>query len=226
MSGIDFSVVWQAAPYLWAGLTFTLSLTVAAFLIGISVGTLLAIAQHLQVPVLAPLARIYVAVMRSIPLIMVLFWFFFLMPVVVGYVTGSPRPVPVGAHATAYITFGLFEAAYYCEIIRAGLRAVPRGQYEACRAMSMSPFLTYRLVILPQVLRAVGPIVLNQTIVLFQDTSLVYVLSLTDLLGAAAKMAQINGRLVEMYLAAALIYLVISTLASQIVTMLKRRSWR
>jgi glutamate/aspartate transport system permease protein len=223
MNGLDFSVVWTALPYLWQGLLFSLSLTVVAFLIGMTFGTLLALAQHLELPAFSQIARGYVAVMRSIPLIMVLFWFFFLVPIIVGYLSGSGRPVPIGANATAFITFGLFEAAYYSEIIRTGLRTIPRGQYESARALSLGVIKTYRLVILPQVIRAVSPIMLSQTIILFQDTSLVYVLSLTDLLGAASKVAQINGRLVEMYLAAAAIYFVISSVASQAVATLKRK---
>jgi len=226
MTGFDFSSIVQALPRLWQGLQFSLSLTIAAFVIGMAVGTALALVQHLQVPVLSQLARIYVALMRSVPLIMVLFWFFFLVPLIVGHLSGSGRPVPIGASATAYITFGLFEAAYYCEIIRAGLRAIPKGQYEAARALSLSPLRTYRLVILPQVVRTVSPIILSQTIILFQDTSLVYVLSLTDLLGAASKTAQINGRLVEMYLAVAVLYFVISFAASQLIATMKRRTAR
>lgn len=225
-AGFDLAVVGAALPFLWEGLWFSLRLTVAAFAIGMVVGTALALVQHLGIPVLAQVARLYVTVMRSVPLIMVLFWFFFLVPILVGHLTGSSRPVPVGATATAYITFGLFEAAYYCEIIRAGLRAIPRGQYEAARALSLGTWRAYRLVILPQVLRAVSPIILSQTIILFQDTSLVYVLSLTDLLGAASKMAQINGRLVEMYVAVAVIYLALSCAASQGVTLLRRRTRR
>ncbi len=217
MNALDFSVVWQAAPYLWQGLQFSLALTAAAFVIGMVLGTLLALAQHFELPVVAQVARSYVALMRSVPLIMVLFWFFFLMPLVIGHLSGGGRPVPIGATATAFVTFGLFEAAYYCEIIRSGLRAIPKGQYEAARALSLGAIKTYRLVILPQVVRAVSPILLTQTIILFQDTSLVYVLSLTDLLGAASKMSQINGRLVEMYLAAALAYFLICSSASQFV---------
>jgi glutamate/aspartate transport system permease protein len=136
---------------------------------------------------------------------------------------GNGRPIPVGATYTAFITFGLFEAAYYSEIIRVGLRAVNKGQFEACQALALSTFDTYRHVVLPQVFRIASPIILSQTIILFQDTSLVYVLSLTDLLGAASKLAQLNGRLVEMYLAVAVSYLIISSAASQFVASLRKK---
>src|SRR5215510_8525889 len=223
MSALDFSIIAQAWPYLWSGLLFSLSLTVAAFLIGLVLGTCFALVQHFEVPVIGKVVRGYVALMRSIPLILVLFWFFFLVPIVLGHLSGNGRPVPIGATWTAFITFGLFEAAYYSEIIRVGLRAVNRGQFEACRALSLSTFDTYRHVILPQVIRVASPIILSQTIILFQDTSLVYVLSLTDLLGAASKIAQRDGRLVEMYLTVAVVYVVLCAFASQVVAVLKQR---
>lgn len=223
MNSLDFSILLQAWPYLWSGLLFSLALTVVACVIGMILGTCFALIQHFEVPVIGRIVRVYIALIRSIPLILVLFWFFFLVPIVLGHLSGNGRPIPIGATWTAFITFGLFEAAYYSEIIRVGLRAVNRGQFEACQALALSTFDTYRCVILPQVLRVASPIILSQTIILFQDTSLVYVLSLTDLLGAASKLAQLNGRLVEMYLVVALVYLGISSAASQCVAMLRRR---
>jgi amine acid ABC transporter, permease protein, 3-TM region, His/Glu/Gln/Arg/opine family len=224
MNSIDFSIVVPALPYLWEGLKFSLILTLAAFAIGMVLGTALALVQHLEVPILAQFARGYIAIMRSIPLILVLFWFFFLVPIVIGYLNGTGRPVPIGATYTAFITFGLFEAAYYSEIIRVGLRSLPKGQYEAAEALSLPTWKIYWLVILPQVIRAVSPIILSQTIILFQDTSLVYVLSMTDLLGAASKLGQLNGRLVELYLTVAVVYFVICFAASQLVAVLKART--
>jgi len=224
MDSFDFGAVGRAAPYLLDGLGFSLQLTVSSFAGGLVLGVGLALARHLRVPLLAPLATGYIMVMRAIPLIMVLFWFFFLMPMVLMWTTGAPRPVPVGPVYTAFITFAMFEAAYYAEIIRTGLNAIPKGQYEACRALSMSTAKTYWLVILPQVLRSVSPILLTQTIILFQDTSLVYVLSITDMLGAASKIAQRDSRLVEMYLTVAATYLVICVAASQAVAYLRKRN--
>lgn len=217
MNGLDFSSVFANIGYLLQGLKFSLSLTAIAFVVGLLLGTVLALAIHLRLPIIGKLAKLYVAVIRSIPLIMVLFWFFFLVPTFLGWLAGGSRPVPVGANVTAFITFSLFEAAYYCEIIRVGLRSIPKGQFEAAEALSLSKSSTYIHVILPQVFRAVIPIILTQTIILFQDTSLVYVLSLTDLLGAASKLAQISGQLTEYYLTVALIYLVICAGASQLV---------
>jgi glutamate/aspartate transport system permease protein len=223
MGEFDFSAITSATPFLLKGLLFALELTAVAFAGGLVLGIGLAMVRHLNVPVASTVATVYITLLRSIPLIMVLFWFFFLMPLVLMFAIGAPRPVQIGPIWTAFVTFTLFEAAYYAEIIRAGLKSIPRGQYEAARALAFSTWKTYRLVILPQVLRAVSPILLTQTIILFQDTSLVYVLSITDLLGAASKIAQRDGRLAEMYVTVAIVYMVICSLASQMVAVLRKR---
>ena len=223
MGHFDYSVIAEAWPFLLNGLVFSLQLTAVGFAGGLLLGIGIALARHLEVPVLGQLLSGYVTLMRSIPLIMVLFWFFFLMPLILMWATGAPRPVQIGPVWTAFVTFTMFEAAYYAEIIRAGLKSIPKGQYGACSALGMKTWQTYRLVILPQVIRVVSPILLTQTIILFQDTSLVYVLSATDLLGAASKIAQRDSRLVEMYLTVAVVYLVLCSLASQAVTVLRQR---
>ncbi|XHO96505.1 amino acid ABC transporter permease [Azospirillum sp. A26] len=224
MQAMDFTIILQAWPYLCSGLAFSLVLTATAFTAGIVLGTGLALARHLEIPVLGHAARVYIATMRSIPLILVLFWFFFLVPIILGSLSPDGRPVSIGPTTTAFITFCLFEAAYYSEIIRVGLRALNRGQVEASQALGLTTAQAYRYVVLPQVARTAAPIVLSQTIILFQDTSLVYVLSLTDLVGAASKLVQINGRFVELYVTVALVYLAVCCTASHCVTILKRRT--
>jgi glutamate/aspartate transport system permease protein len=161
--------------------------------------------------------------MRSVPLVLMIFWFYFLVPYIGQWLTGSERPVQVGYFMSSLITFTLFEAAYFCEIMRAGIQSIPRGQIAAAQALGMSYPLTMAYVVLPQAFRNMLPVLLTQTIILFQDTSLVYVLSITDFLGAASKVAQRDGRLVEMYLFAALVYFVISLAASHGVRVLQRR---
>lgn len=223
MSSFDFSVIASVWPFLLKGLVFSFELTAVGFVGGLTLGIGLALVRHLNVPIAAPLATAYITLLRSIPLIMVLFWFFFLMPLVLMWVIGAPRPVQIGPTWTAFVTFTLFEAAYYAEIIRAGFNAIPKGQYAACKALGMRIVQAYAHVILPQVLRTVSPILLTQTIILFQDTSLVYVLSVTDLLGAASKIAQRDSKLVEMYLCVALIYLVLCSVTSQVIVLLKKK---
>ena len=220
---LDFSSVAASLPYLMSGLEFTLALTAAAFTGGLVLGTALALFRHLRVPFFGSFASFYVTVMRSIPLIMVLFWLFFLLPLFLMYFNPAQQPVPIGPVYTAFITFTLFEAAYFCEIIRTGLNSVPRGQYEAADAIGMSSFQTYAWIILPQVIRTSLPIILTQMIILFQDTSLVYVLSLTDLLGAATKLGQRDSRLTEYYIIVAIVYFVISSVSSELVTWYSRK---
>ncbi len=205
----DFSIIINALPYLWRGFQYTMQLTVTAAIGGLVFGTLLALARLSPSAPLAMTAAAYVNLMRSIPLVLVLFWFFFLMPLVLQALTGAERPPQIGAERTAIITFILFEAAYFCEIMRAGIQSIPKGQTHSAQALGLTYGQSMRLVILPQAFRNMLPVLLTQTIILFQDTSLVYVISATDFVGAAAKIAQRDSKLVEMYLFVALVYFVL-----------------
>lgn len=220
---VDLSAIASATPYLLSGLWFTVQITVVGVTGGIVFGSLLAVARLSRNRLVSTLATAYVNLMRSIPLILVIFWVFFLVPWAIGWLTRSGRPVAVGASLTIFVTFVLFEAAYYAEIVRAGFRSISPGQYSACEALGLSKFHAYIYILFPQAIRNVLPILLTQTIVLFQDTSLVYVISATDLLGAATKIAQRDGRLVEMYLTVGVIYFVVCYAASQFVKQLQGR---
>jgi glutamate/aspartate transport system permease protein len=152
-----------------------------------------------------------------------IFWFYFLVPYIGQWVTFSAQPLHVGAFASSLVTFSLFEAAFFCEIMRAGIQSIPRGQVAAAQALGMTYPMVMGYVVLPQAFRNMVPVLLTQTIVLFQDTSLVYVIAVTDFLGAASKVAERDGRLVEMYTFAACVYFVISFAASRAVQLLQRR---
>jgi glutamate/aspartate transport system permease protein len=206
---LDFGVIRGALPDLWKGMQYTLELTVTAALGGLFFGTLLALARLSPVKALSLGAAGYVNLMRSIPLILVIFWFFFLVPLIAQSLTGAERPPQIGAERTAIITFIMFEAAYFCEIMRAGIQSIPKGQVYSAYALGLTYGQSMRLVILPQAFRNMLPVLLTQTIILFQDTSLVYVISATDFVGAASKIAQRDSRLVEMYLFVAVAYFVI-----------------
>jgi glutamate/aspartate transport system permease protein len=220
---LDFSVVAGALPFLWKGFRYTLELTATAAAGGLFFGTLLAMARLSSVQPLAWLAASYVNLMRSIPLVLVIFWFFFLVPLILQGLTGAERPPQVGAERTALVTFVMFEAAFFCEIMRAGIQSIPKGQVQSAHALGLTYGQTMRLVVLPQAFRNMLPVLLTQTIVLFQDTSLVYVISATDFVGAAAKVAQRDSRLVEMYLFVALVYFVLCYALSALVRRLQRR---
>jgi glutamate/aspartate transport system permease protein len=204
-------------------MAFTLTLTFLAGGGGLIFGTLLAMMRLSSFAPLSMLAGGYVNLMRSIPLVLVIFWFFFLVPYIAAWVIGSPRPLPVGTFWSALITFTMFEAAYYCEIMRAGIQGVSRGQVMAGYALGLTYWQTMGKIVLPQAFRNMLPVLLTQTIILFQDTSLVYVISATDFLGAAVKVANRDYRLVEMYTFVALVYFVISFVASYAVRKLQTR---
>jgi glutamate/aspartate transport system permease protein len=177
---------------------------------GIFFGTLLAMMRLSSNRLVSSAAGAYVNLMRSIPLLLVIFWFFFLVPYIGAWIVRANEPIKVGAFYSALITFTMFEAAYYCEIMRAGIQSIARGQVWSGYALGLDYWQTMGSVVLPQAFRNMIPVLLTQTIILFQDTSLVYVISATDFLGAAAKVANRDYRLVEMYSFAAVVYFVIS----------------
>src|SRR5258707_4669706 len=223
-TNFDFDIIIRSLPYLFReGMTFTLTLTALATAGGIVWGTLLALMRLSGFPLLALPAAGYVNLMRSIPLVLLIFWFYFLVPYIGQWITRSAAPIQVGAFTSTLVTFTLLEAAFFCEIMRAGIQSIPRGQVAAAQALGMTYPTTMAYIVLPQAFRNMIPVLLTQTIILFQDTSLVYVLSVTDFLGAASKVAQRDGRLVEMYLFAALVYFVISLAASTGVRLLQHR---
>ena len=216
MYEFDWSSIPGALPFLWTGMKVSLEITVTAVLFGVGWGTLLAMMRLSSVGPLAFLAAGYVNLFRSIPLVMVLLWFFLIVPQVLRGAFNLDPNTDVRL-ASAMVGFALFESAYYSEIIRAGIQSVPKGQVSAASALGMSYAQAMRLVVLPQAFRNVVPLLLTQAIVLFQDTSLVYVSALADFFGAAYKVGDRDGRLVELLLFAGAVYFVICFAASQLV---------
>ncbi|GAB2869867.1 ABC transporter permease subunit [Pseudoduganella ginsengisoli] len=224
LGNFDFDVIVRSWGYLFqTGMLFTLKLTVLAMAGGIVMGTLLALMRLSGNRAVSLFATGYVNLVRAVPLVLVIFWFYFLVPYIAAWIIGSPAPVQVGAFPSALITFILFEAAYYCEIMRSGIQSIPRGQVWAGRALGMNYWQTMANVVLPQAFRNMIPVLLTQTIVLFQDVSLVYVLSIPDFVGAAGKVAQRDGRLVEMYTFVAVVYFALCYGLSFLVRRLQQR---
>ena len=215
MFELDFSVIPANSSLLWEGIKMTFLLASLAIIGGIILGTFLALLRIAKIPVLSQFSAAYVNFFRSLPLILVIFWLFFLVPLIVGK--------PVGAFSSVLVAFILFEAAYYSEIIRAGINSVRLGQLDAARALGLTYFQSMRYIILPQAFRAMTPILLTQAIILFQDTSLVYVVGLRDFLVSAEIVANRDQRLVEMFLFVALVYFVICFAASIGVKYLQKR---
>jgi glutamate/aspartate transport system permease protein len=215
MGQFDFTVLKPSLPFLWTGLKFSVTLTLIAMSGGIVIGTLLALARLSSLKLLYTGAMLYVDLMRSIPLVMVILWFFLVIPLIIGK--------PIGAETSAIITFTTFQAAYYSEIMRAGIQSVSKGQAMAGYALGMTYGQTMWLVVLPQAFRNMIPVLLTQTIILFQDTSLVYAIGAKDLLKAADIAGKNYNRPVEMYLFSAVIYFAICFTLSTFVKRLHKR---
>lgn len=223
MYEFDWSSVMPGMPFLLQGLVITAKITITAIVIGILWGTILAMMRLSSIKIVSWLAALYVNAFRSVPLVMVLLWFYLIVPNLVQNVLGISPKTDIRL-ISAMVAFSLFEAAYYAEIIRAGIQSVSQGQTSASLALGMTKMQTMRLVILPQAFRAMIPLLLTQGIVLFQDTSLVYVLSLTDFFRTASNIGERDGTQIEMVLFAGAVYFVISFAASMLVNYLKRRT--
>ena len=217
MGALDFSFLdWDIfSKFVLKGMLFSVELTLVATVGGIVFGTILALMRLSGNKLLATPAVIYVNGMRSIPLVMVILWFFLLIPFLIGR--------SIGAELSATITFVAFEAAYFSEIMRAGIQSIPRGQVMAGQALGMTYGQNMRLIVLPQAFRNMIPVLLTQTIILFQDTSLVYAIGAYDLLKGFVTAGKIYGRVEEVYILAALVYFVICFGLSSLVRRLQAR---
>lgn len=223
MQGFDFEVISRTWPVLMQGLIFTVQVTLISALGGVVFGTLLAMARLSSIKPLAWAAAVYVNGLRSIPLLLVIFWFYFLVPYLLGWLSGEGKPVPIGALYSCVITFIMFEACYFCEIMRAGIQSISRGQVWAGYAVGLNYWQTMGTVVLPQAFRNMLPILLTQTIILFQDVSLVSVLSIKDFFGTAQFVATRDGRPLEMYITVAVVYFVLCFGLSLVVRQLQKK---
>ncbi|MCY1275470.1 Glutamate/aspartate import permease protein GltK [compost metagenome] len=217
---MDFSQIVPALPGLWDGMLTTLQLLVLGVFGGVVLGTLLALMRLSHSKFLSNLAGLYVNYFRSIPLLLVITWFYFAVPFILRAITGEDTPV--GAFTSCLVAFMMFEAAYFCEIVRAGIQAIPKGQMGAAQALGMTYGQCMRLIILPQAFRKMTPLLLQQSIILFQDTSLVYTVGLMDFLNASRSRGDITGLSHEFLIFAGLVYFTISFSASFAVKRLQK----
>ena len=199
----------------------TLQITLVAVTAGMILGTILAVCRLSRSRVLSTMAGLYVTCFRSVPLVMVLLWFYLLVPDLVKRIVGNPS-LDIRL-LSAFVAFSLFEASYYAEIIRAGIQSVSKGQVSAGLALGMTGGETMRLIILPQAFRRMIPLLLTQAIILFQDTSLVYVMGLADFFGVAYNTGDRDGTLVELILFSGAVYLVICFVASTLVRKMQKK---
>ena len=218
---MDFSGIVPAIPGMWNGMIMTLQLMVMGVVGGIILGTLLALMRLSSSKLLSNVAGAYVNYFRSIPLLLVITWFYLAVPFVLRWITGEDTPI--GAFTSCVVAFMMFEAAYFCEIVRAGVQSISRGQMGAAQALGMTYGQMMRLIILPQAFRKMTPLLLQQSIILFQDTSLVYAVGLVDFLNASRASGDIIGRSNEFLVFAGLVYFTISFAASLLVKRLQKR---
>lgn len=222
MLGLDFSFLSPAAVHTLArGLLVSAQVAGVALGVGLVFGTVLAVLRLSRWRVLRLASAAYVNLFRSVPLPMVLLSFYLVVPQLLKQLFGATSMDT--RMLSALVGFALFESAYYGEIMRAGILSVAHGQRAAALSLGMTPWQALRHIVLPQALRNMLPLLLTQLIVLFQDTSLVYVISLSDFFSSAAAIGERDGRVEEVMLVAALIYFGVCFSASRVVQGLQRR---
>ncbi|TDD57574.1 amino acid ABC transporter permease [Kribbella antibiotica] len=233
---LDLVVGYLFEKSIMLGLVKTLQLTVIAMLVGAVLGTILAVMRLSENPVLRSVAGGYVWLFRGTPILVQLLFWFFLGTVVpqlsIGLPFGGPDLISwptntvITQFTAAILGLGLNEAAYMAEIVRAGIGSVDSGQREAAEALSMSPWITYRRVILPQAARLIVPPTANQTISMLKLTSLVLVIGLPELTTTAQLIYGRNFQQIPLLIVASLWYLVLTTILTVIQNRLENRMSR
>ncbi|MFZ0022568.1 ABC transporter permease subunit [Acinetobacter sp.] len=211
-----------SAPALWHGFSITLKVLCFATVGGVLIGTLLALMRLSSIRVLNWIAKGYVNLFRSIPLLLVLMWFYFAVPFIYTGVTGNYLTMDT-ALVSSIVAFMLFEAAYFSEIVRAGIQSIPKGQTDAASALGMSYGQSMRLIVLPQAFRKMTPLLLQQTIILFQDSTMVYAIGLLDFFRTNYVRGDLMSLLTQYIIFAGLVYFIVSMIATYIVKKLQQR---
>ncbi|GAB2908917.1 ABC transporter permease subunit [Paralcaligenes sp. KSB-10] len=223
MFEMDWSSIVQSRALLFTGMWITLKITAVAICCGLVWGTVLAMFSIARNRLLNVFAQSYVSLFRSIPLVMLLLWFFLIVPQFLKAIFDLSPSVDIRL-VSAMVAFSLLEAAFFCEIMRAGIQSLPKGQFHAARALGMNPLQSMRFIILPQAFKAMLPIVLTQCIVIFQDTSLVYVIALGDFFRRATSIGERDGTIVQMLLFAGVVYWIICSLLTLVVKLIQLRA--
>ncbi len=211
-----------SSPALWHGFSITLKVVISATIGGVFIGTILALMRLSSIKVFNVFAKAYVNLFRSIPLLLVLMWFYFAVPFIYTGITGKYLTIDT-ALVSSIVAFMLFEAAYFSEIVRAGIQSIPKGQTSAAYALGMSYSQAMRLIILPQSFRKMTPLLLQQTIILFQDSTMVYAIGLLDFFRTNYVRGDLMSLLTQYILFAGLVYFTISMIATYAVKKLQRR---
>lgn len=208
-----------------SGLGWTLSLALGAWTIAVIVGTLVGVARTLPKGILPGLGRVYVETFRNIPLLVQMFFWYFvlpeLLPLRVGMAIKQMDP-PWGSFIPALICLGLFTAARIAEQVRAGIQALPQGQIQAASALGFGPGGMYRLILLPQAFRIILPTLTNEFMTIFKNTSVALTIGLVELTATAREINENTFRTFEAFGVVTLVYLVIALVAWQIMDRVER----
>jgi glutamate/aspartate transport system permease protein len=222
MIDLDWSLVRESLPILWRGVLVTMEITGVAVILGLVLGTVLAVCCLSPLPPLRWAAGLYVNLFRAIPLVMILMWFYLIVPQAVRGLLGLEPQTDI-RFISSVTAFVLFEAAYFSEIIRAGLKSIPVSQGRAALALGMTRGQALRLILLPQAFRNMTPVLLTQSIVIFQDSTLVYLLAVTDFFRTATNIGKSAGSYSGMVLLAGVFYFCVSFAASRLVDFFRAR---
>ncbi len=215
MDNLDFSVIWTFRDALIHGLFVTLQLSVICAVLGTPLGLVLALARTSRVRLLQAVAATYVEVIRSVPVLITLFWVFFCLPILIG--------VELGAFVSSVIALTLFTAAVTAETFRSALKSVGQDQYDACRALGLSPAITARYVIAPQAIIRAVPNLLSNTVSLFKESALVSAVGMVELMFTAQNISNYTARPVEVLTVAALMYFVVGFALTRLVNRVELR---
>lgn len=188
------------------GIITTATITIVALVFGLALGVVLAMCRTIKIPVADQLAKAYINTFRSLPLVMILLGFYLVAPNIIKSIFGLNGDIRL---ACAMVAFSLFEAAYFAEILRSGFNAIPTSQLNACKSLGFTTFQAYKHILIPQAFKNSFPVLLTQSIILFQDTSLVYIIGLSDFFGSAVKMGEMNGNITSMIMIATMVYMTI-----------------
>ncbi|KXH83892.1 amino acid ABC transporter permease [Sporosarcina sp. HYO08] len=198
--GTNWNVISQNLDLFIEGVILTLQISALALVISIPIGILLGLCRISRNKIVSFIATAYIEVMRGVPLLVLLFWIFFVLG----------RSLSLGPYWSAVLGLAFFSAAFVAEIIRAGIQSVPRGQMEAARSSGMSYIQAMKLIILPQAFRKVLPPLASQFIILIKDSSLVSVISVVDLTLITKNLVATTFRPLEIWTFVALLYFVIT----------------
>jgi His/Glu/Gln/Arg/opine family amino acid ABC transporter permease subunit len=193
----------------------TLRLAIPAIVLGFALGIFVGIARLARAGWIRVPATLYVEFFRGVPLVMVIFWIWFIIPQLLRF--------PIPEYGVALTAFVIFEAAYFGEIVRAGIQSVPRGQVEAATALGLTRAQALRFVVLPQAIRNMVPSLVTQMIVLFKDTSLASIIGYVDLTKAAQIVNNREIRPFELYLFIAVVYFIFTYSMSRVAGRFERR---